>query len=106
MKLDKACQWAVQPVAPLQAGRRCTATMRFVRFLPPYQYRQENRKLYEEHKVQILEALPLARVEQHIGASAIPGAYSKGDLDILVGVPRDDMENSIEAMELLGFHRK
>ena len=49
--------------------------------------------------------LPHARVE-HIGASAILDAYSKGDLDIFVGVPARDLGAAIESLKELSFEIK
>ncbi|CAM3485341.1 hypothetical protein PAMA111031_04255 [Paraphotobacterium marinum] len=43
-------------------------------------------KLFEKYKNKIQSILPKAKIE-HIGSSSIPNAISKGDLDILIGVP-------------------
>ena len=74
-------------------------------FLPPEDYQARNIALFDDLKNHILVELPNARIE-HIGASAIPGAYSKGDLDIFVGVPLEEMDVSIRAIEKLGFNPK
>lgn len=41
--------------------------------------------------------LPGATVE-HIGATAVPGALTKGDVDLLVAVPADRFDSSIKAL--------
>lgn len=76
-----------------------------MKFLPPSQYQDRNRKLFDLYRARILEKLSFARVE-HIGASAMPGAYSKGDLDIFVGVPVEAIEPSVDALASLGFEVK
>ncbi|MFB3947610.1 GrpB family protein [Aeromonas veronii bv. sobria] len=53
----------------------------------------------------IKNLLPNARVE-HIGASSIPLAISKGDLDIFVGVDSSDFEKAIQSLMTLGFREK
>lgn len=40
---------------------------------------------FEQHKARLLELLPYADI-QHIGSTAIPGALTKGDLDLQVRV--------------------
>ncbi|WP_371317042.1 GrpB family protein [Aeromonas sp. sia0103] len=49
--------------------------------------------------------LPKARVE-HIGASSIPLAISKGDLDIFIGVESDELEAAVQLLTTLGFQEK
>lgn len=76
-----------------------------MKFLPPEDYQQRNLDLFQDLKSRILKELPDARVE-HVGASAIPGALSKGDLDIFVGVAAEALDGSIEAIESMGFRVK
>ena len=76
-----------------------------MKFFPANIYQQELKILFAEYKKQILSLLPDARVE-HIGSSAIPRAYSKGDLDILVGVEEVDFERAIELLKKLNFKEK
>lgn len=47
-----------------------------------------------------MQALPDAMVEQ-IGATAIPGAWSKGDVDLLVRVPAPELAAAVEALRSL-----
>lgn len=53
-----------------------------------YQASYEDLFLRYEREVKIL--IPNARVE-HVGASSIPLAISKGDLDIFIGVESDEL---------------
>lgn len=61
--------------------------------------------VYEKVAVEVLRVLPSARVE-HIGSSAIPGAVSKGDLDVFVGVDKVEFNRSIRELERNGFRVK
>jgi len=64
----------------------------------PRQYQERALAAFEDAELLLGAILPEARIE-HIGASAIPGAYSKGDVDICVAVPRDRF---LEALGVLG----
>ena len=66
-------------------------------------YRIEN--IYLDVEATIIKILPNARVE-HVGSSAIPGAISKGDLDIFVGVTQDDFLKAIDLIKHIGFSEK
>ena len=76
-----------------------------MKFLPPDAYQSRNATLFHNLQTRIRAALPHSRIE-HVGASAVPGAYSKGDLDIFVGIPATEMETSISAIAGLGFSIK
>ncbi len=81
------------------------ALIPIMKFLPPEDYQARNIALFSDLEGQILEELPRARVE-HVGASAVPGAFSKGDLDVFVGVPPEEMAAAIKAIQKLGFTAK
>ena len=68
-----------------------------------YQSSCEERFLRYEREIQNL--LPNARVE-HIGASSIPCAVSKGDLDIFIGVESVELEYAAQMLTSLGFQEK
>ena len=53
----------------------------------------------------IIDAIPTAKVE-HIGASSVAGAWSKGDLDIYVEVDPAVFEETIGCLIKLGFREK
>jgi GrpB-like predicted nucleotidyltransferase (UPF0157 family) len=71
-------------------------------FLKPEEYLPQINAIYDLLKPRVLQVLPSAEVE-HIGSSAIRGAISKGDLDILVRVPKSDFEAAILKIQSLGF---
>lgn len=69
------------------------------------QYQAKCRERYSYYRQFLLKQLPSARIE-HIGASAIPNAMSKGDLDIFVGIEAIDFELTIQTLCRLGFEEK
>ncbi len=56
-----------------------------MKFHEASEYQESNNRLFEVYRAKIISLLPTARIE-HIGSSSVPGAISKGDLDIFVGV--------------------
>ncbi|MDB9681181.1 GrpB family protein, partial [Acinetobacter baumannii] len=52
-------------------------------FFEPEQYQKRCTQLFNLYRKQISALLPSAQIE-HIGSSAIPNAFSKGDLDIYI----------------------
>ena len=76
-----------------------------MKFFTPEQYQEFNKKLFLRYEFEIKNLLPKARVE-HIGASSIPKAISKGDLDIFVGVDALKLENTAQLLMTLGFKEK
>jgi GrpB-like predicted nucleotidyltransferase (UPF0157 family) len=55
---------------------------------------------FEQERARIGRALPGAVVE-HIGATAIAGAWSKGDIDLLVRVPAVRFADAVAALRSL-----
>lgn len=76
-----------------------------MKFLPPEAYQSDCEAMYQAYRAKIKTLLPDARVE-HVGASSIPQAVSKGDLDIFVGVDKQQLERSVSALKQLGFEEK
>lgn len=76
-----------------------------MRFYPAEQYQAACHEMFERYECDIKKLLPNARVE-HVGASSIPSAVSKGDLDIFVGVELSELEDAIERLTTLGFKEK
>ena len=74
-------------------------------FLMPGQYQPRLKRLFSQIAEEILQRIPDARVE-HIGASSIPGAISKGDLDVFVGIRRSEFRQSILLLHEIGFSEK
>lgn len=62
-------------------------------------------RIFADLRCQRQSILPFARVE-HIGSSSIPGAISKGDLDIFVGVPQSNFDETIRIVSAINFHEK
>ena len=52
------------------------------------------------HSARIAAALPAVEIE-HVGSTAIPGALTKGDLDLLVRVPAARFEAAVTALRAL-----
>lgn len=52
----------------------------------------------ERHTARLTQLLPGSEAE-HIGATAVPGALTKGDLDLLVRVPAERFEGAVEALK-------
>ncbi len=73
-----------------------------MQFLKPDKYQPRLTKIFSEMKEVLNFHLPYAGVE-HIGSSAIEGAVSKGDLDILVRVSESDFVGAVGTLEMLGF---
>jgi GrpB-like predicted nucleotidyltransferase (UPF0157 family) len=66
--------------------------------VPEATIREQAAAAFRRHETAIRELLPAAAIE-HIGATAVPGSLTKGDVDLLVAVPRDDFD---EAKRRLG----
>ncbi len=62
---------------------------------------EENRaaveRLFERHRDDLRRLIPGASVE-HIGSTAVPGALTKGDLDLLVAVPAEAFVEAVTAL--------
>ena len=76
-----------------------------MKFYPAEQYQAACNELFVRYGRDIKKLIPNARVE-HVGASSIPSAVSKGDLDIFVGVELGELEDVIERLTTLGFKEK
>ncbi|MCY3120666.1 GrpB family protein, partial [Acinetobacter baumannii] len=74
-------------------------------FFEPEQYQKRCTQLFNLYRKQISALLPSAQIE-HIGSSAIPNAFSKGDLDIYIEVLPDQFEFAIEQLKTLNFIEK
>jgi RimJ/RimL family protein N-acetyltransferase len=68
-----------------------------VRFRPTDELRPSVEAAVAVHRDRILGLLPQARVEE-MGATAVPGSLTKGDVDILVRVPADGFAAAREAL--------
>jgi RimJ/RimL family protein N-acetyltransferase/GrpB-like predicted nucleotidyltransferase (UPF0157 family) len=68
-----------------------------VRFRPAEELRPEADAALAAHRGRIASLVPRAEVEDG-GATAVPGALTKGDVDVLVRVPADDFGAAREAL--------
>ena len=68
-----------------------------MKFRPESEIRSAIAAAMAEHRAAILSALPDVEVE-HIGSTAVPGAWTKGDLDLLVRVSRDQFYEAVAAL--------
>ena len=73
-----------------------------MKLLEPAQYQGTAAAIFAAESAQIAAILPRAHIE-HIGASSIAGAISKGDLDICVLVPMQDHARSVNTLEAAGY---
>lgn len=73
-----------------------------MRFLKPEEYQDAVEQKFLAMKARLSSAVPYAEIE-HIGSSAIRGAVSKGDLDILVRVNRSQFSDALNAISNAGF---
>lgn len=74
-------------------------------FLESEEYQEKVNSLFKRVKTDLEEKLDINRIE-HIGASSIKGAVSKGDLDIFLGVDKDKFKETITNLKNLGFAEK
>jgi GrpB-like predicted nucleotidyltransferase (UPF0157 family) len=68
-----------------------------LRFRPAEQLRAAADQALADHTRRIGARVPVAEVEE-MGATAVPGALTKGDLDLLVRVPADEFQPAISAL--------
>lgn len=76
-----------------------------MKFYPAEQYQTACHEMFARYERDIKKLIPNARVE-HVGASSIPSAVSKCDLDIFVGVELGELEDVIGRLTTLGFKEK
>lgn len=68
-----------------------------VRIRPAAEIRPSVDAAFSAHSTQIAAALPAAEIE-HVGSTAIPGALTKGDLDLLVRVPTEQFATAVATL--------
>ncbi|WP_210473425.1 GrpB family protein [Vibrio crassostreae] len=76
-----------------------------MKFYRAEQYQTACHEMFARYERGIKKLIPNARVE-HVGASSIPSAVSKGDLDIFVGIESSELEYAAEQLTTLGFKEK
>ena len=73
-----------------------------VAVLAPRQYQDVAVAAYEDAELLLSAILPDARIE-HVGASAVPGAYSRGGVDICVAAPRGAFDEALGVLCEAGY---
>jgi GrpB-like predicted nucleotidyltransferase (UPF0157 family) len=68
-----------------------------VRIRPAEDVRDLAEAVFAQHRRAVLALLPHADVEQ-VGATAVPGALTKGDVDLLVRVSEPDFASAVEVL--------
>jgi GrpB-like predicted nucleotidyltransferase (UPF0157 family) len=74
-----------------------------IHFIPMEQVADQAKQLFAGERARILEVSPEVSVE-HVGSSAIPGAFTLGDLDIQVRVGKKDFSSCVVELSKL-YHR-
>ena len=67
------------------------------RFVPEDSIREDAWSTFQKHKKEISRSIPEGDI-QHVGGTSIPGALTKGDVDISVRVQADDFEAAVAAL--------
>jgi len=79
--------------------------MNVVRIRPEADIREAAESAFDQHRSRILRLLPHAQIE-HVGATSIPGALTKGDLDVLVRVGSHDFDAAVQRLRgLYAIHQ-
>ncbi len=76
-----------------------------MKFYKSADYQPNATQLYNMLYKELSKNLPWADIE-HIGASSVPDAISKGDLDVLVRVSANNFKKTITVLEGSGFQIK
>jgi GrpB-like predicted nucleotidyltransferase (UPF0157 family) len=71
-----------------------------IRVRPEAQLRASVTAAFAQHRERIAERLPAAEIE-HVGSTSIPGALTKGDLDLLVRVDAAGFEPAVRVLRTL-----
>lgn len=71
--------------------------MEAVRIRPSAELAEAVQAAFEDHRDQVLRFVPDGEVE-HVGATSVPDALTKGDLDVLVRVRSSEFSHAIAAL--------
>lgn len=71
--------------------------MDVIRIRPADEVRDSAAATFAEHRAVVGALIPGAEVE-HVGATAVPGAVTKGDVDVLVRVGEPDFPAAVEVL--------
>ena len=72
--------------------------MKGVHFQPAFNFSEKVNKTFEEQKVRIRQLLPYADV-QHIGSTSVTNSITKGDLDVVVRVKKEEFKEAVELLK-------
>lgn len=87
--------------ASAAVGARTIATaMGPIRVRPESELRETVMAAFSEHRRRIARRLPAAEIE-HVGSTSIPGALTKGDLDLLVRVDAGGFPPAVTALRAM-----
>jgi GrpB-like predicted nucleotidyltransferase (UPF0157 family) len=71
----------------------------------PEDYQPLAHRVFDEVYAELHPLLPSAKIA-HVGSSSIPGAISKGDIDICVAVPAAEFDVTLATLEAQGYKIK
>lgn len=73
---------------------------------PEAEVREASQAAFEQHRSRVLAVLPAAEVE-HVGSTAIAGAWTKGDVDLLVRLCDGEFDRAVVALrQLYSVHQR
>lgn len=72
--------------------------MSIVYFKPASNFLEVANQIFGEQKLRIIQLLSHVDV-QHIGGTSIPNSITKGDLDLVVRIPKEEFKHSIEKLK-------
>lgn len=84
-------------VRPANSHRRDHVRVAVIRIKPADDLHDVAEAAVDAHREVVLELVPGAEVE-HVGATAVPGALTKGDVDVLVRVGASEFPAAVEAL--------
>ena len=92
-------RWPTGDVCAVQIIRvaRRIGGVESVRIRPGAELAEAVHTAFDHHREQVLRLVPDAEVE-HVGATSVPGALTKGDLDVLVRVHPSQFSRSVAAL--------
>ena len=71
--------------------------MGVIRIQPAATVGEAARQAFDANRARVMELLSGAEVE-HVGSTAVPGALTKGDVDVLVRVPAENFHTAVEGL--------
>ncbi len=72
--------------------------MSSVYFRPSSEFLAKANEVFEQQRIKLNKFMPFADI-QHIGSTSIPNSVTKGDLDIVIRIPKDKFSESVELLK-------